>query len=98
MKAPWASRHVLYPPPLPAFLEMHYITSIAKGSGDDYELDDDDDDYEELSELEEVQDEHVRIWLDGLSSGREITSSFDFTAENKGNVEMLADMRGVVGV
>jgi len=36
---------------------MHYITSIAKamkGSGDDYELDDDDDDYEELSELEEV--------------------------------------------
>ena len=57
MKAPWDSPNVFYPPPLPAFLEMHYITSIAKamkGSGDDCELDDDDDDYEELSELEEV--------------------------------------------
>jgi len=76
---------------------MHYITSIAKamkGSGDDYELDDDDDDYKELSELEEVQDEQVRIWLDGLPSGREIMSSFDFTTENKGNVDMLADYAG----
>jgi len=57
-----------------------------KGSGDDCELDDDDDDedYEELSELEEVQNEQVRIWLDGSLSGREISSSLDFTAENIG--------------
>ena len=53
--APWDSPDVLYPPPLPAFLEMHYLTSIAnamKGSrelDDDDELDvDDDDDYEGL--------------------------------------------------
>jgi hypothetical protein len=51
-----------------------------------------------LSELEEVPNEQVTIWLDGLSSGREITSSFDFIAENKGNIEMLVDMRGVVSV
>ena len=38
-----------------------------QGSGDDYELDDDDDDYEELSEPEEVQNDQVKIWLDGLS-------------------------------
>ena len=38
-----------------------------QGSGDDYQLDDDDDDYEELSEPEEVQNEQVRTWLDGLS-------------------------------
>jgi hypothetical protein len=98
VKAPWDRQDVLYPPPHPAFLEMHYLTSISramKGSGDDCELDDDDDDYEELSELKEVQNEQVRIWLNGLSSGREIMSSLDFTAENKGNIEMLADMRGV---
>jgi hypothetical protein len=102
VKAPWDSLYVLYPPPLPAFLEMHYCTSIAKameGSGDDHELDDDDDeDCEELSELEEVQNEQVKIWLDGSSPGREITSSFEFTAENKGNDEMLANMRGVVSI
>jgi len=101
VKAPWDSPYVLYPPPLPAFFEMHYFTSIAnamEGSGDDCKLDDDDEDYEELSEPEEVQNEQVRIWLDGPSSGREITSSLDFTAENKGNIEMLADMRGVVSV
>ena len=69
-----------------------------KDSRDDCELDDDDEDYEELSELEEVQTEQVRIWLDGSLSGREIISSLDFTAENKGNNEMLADMRGVVSV
>ena len=67
---------MLYPPPHPAFLELHYFTSISramKGSGDDCELDDDDDDedYEELAELEEVQTKQVRIWLDGLSSDRE---------------------------
>jgi hypothetical protein len=68
---------VLYPPPHPAFLEIHYFTSISramKGSGDDCELDDDDQGYEELSEPEEVQNEQVRIWLDGLLSGREIMS------------------------
>lgn len=69
-----------------------------KGSGDDCELDDDDEDFEELSELKEIQNERVRIWLDGSLSGREITSSLDFTAENKGNIEMLTDMRGVVSV
>lgn len=62
-----------------------------KGSGDDCELDDDDEDFEELSELKEIQNERVRIWLDGSLSGREITSSLDFTAENKGNIEMLTD-------
>jgi len=102
VKAPWERKDVLYPPPHPAFLEMHYFTSIVramKGSGDDCELDDDDDeDYEELSELEEVQNEQVRIWLDGLSSSREITSPLDFTVENKGNIEMSADMRGDVSV
>lgn len=101
MKAPWQHEHVLYPPPLPAFLEMHYWSSISKamkGSGDDCELDDDDEDFEELSELKEIQNERVRIWLDGSLSGREITSSLDFTAENKGNIEMLTDMRGVVSV
>jgi len=95
VKAPWDSPYVLYPPPLSAFLEMHYYTSIAKamkGSEDDYELDDDHEDCGELSELEEVQNEQVKIWLDGSSPGREITSSFEFTAENKGNDEMLADM------
>jgi len=101
VKAPWDSPCVLYPPPLPGFLQMHFFTSIAKamtGSGDDRELDDDDDDYEELSELEEVRNEEVRIYLDGLSSGREIPSLFDFTAENKSNVEMSAGTRGVVSV
>jgi hypothetical protein len=72
---------VLYPPPLPAFFEMHFFTSIAKamkGSGDDYELDDNED-YEELSEPEEVQNDDVRIWLDGSLSGGEITAPWDFT-------------------
>ena len=54
MKAPWDRQDLLYPPPHPAFLEMHYFTSISKamkGSEDNCELDDDDD-YEELSEIE----------------------------------------------
>jgi hypothetical protein len=49
VNAPWDRPDLLYPPPLPAFLEMHYFTSIAKamkGSADDYEPDDDDDNYE----------------------------------------------------
>jgi len=58
VKAPWDSPNVLYPPPHPDFLKLHYVTSIAnamKGSGGDYELDvDDDDDYEGPSELEEI--------------------------------------------
>jgi len=95
VKAPWDSPNVLYPPPLPTFLEMHYITSIAnamQGSEDDYELDvDDDDDHEGPSELEEIQNEQVRIWLDGLSPA---TSSFDFMVDNKGNIETSA---GAVG-
>jgi hypothetical protein len=49
---------------------------------DDYELDvDDDDDYESPSELVEIQNEQVGIWLDGLSPA---TSSFDFMVE--GNI------------
>jgi hypothetical protein len=40
----------------------------------------------------------TRIWLDDSLSGRKITSSLDLTAENKGNIEMLADMQGVVSV
>ncbi|KIM81053.1 hypothetical protein PILCRDRAFT_9089 [Piloderma croceum F 1598] len=91
VKAPWDLQDVLYPPLHPAFLEIHYFTSISramKGSGDNCELDDDDE--EELSELEEVQNEQVRIWLDGSSSGREITSSSGFMAENKGNGELSA--------
>lgn len=77
MKAPWESPDVLYPPPHPSFLEMHYFTSIAKamkGGAGDYELDDDDDDYDELSEPAEARNEEVRIWLDSSSYGREITS------------------------
>ena len=67
MKAPWDRQDVLYPPPHPAFLKLHYFTSISKamkGSGDACELDDDDEDYEELSEPEEVENERVRIWRD----------------------------------
>jgi hypothetical protein len=55
VKAPWDRQDVLFPPPHPAFLELHYFTSISrnmKGSGDNEELDNDDEDYEELSELE----------------------------------------------
>ncbi|KIM81728.1 hypothetical protein PILCRDRAFT_37892, partial [Piloderma croceum F 1598] len=43
VKAPWESPDVLYPPPHPSFLEMHYFTSIAKamkGDAGNYELDD----------------------------------------------------------
>ena len=71
MKAPWDTPDVLYPPPLPAFLQMHYFTSISKamkGSGDDYELDDDEDD-EELSEPGDIQNDEVRIWIDSSLSG-----------------------------
>jgi hypothetical protein len=56
VKAPWKSPDVLYPPPHPSFLEMHYFTSIVKalkGGTGDYEHDDDDDE-EELSEPAEV--------------------------------------------
>ena len=109
MKVPWDSPNVLYPPPHPSFLHMHYFTSIAnamKGGGDDYELDvdddddddndDDDDDGDEgPSEVEEIRSEQVRIWLDGLSPA---TSSFDFMVDNKDNIETSVDMRGVVGV
>jgi hypothetical protein len=58
VKAPWDHQDVLYPPPHPAFLEMHYFSSISramKGGGDDCELDDGDEDYEELSDQEEVE-------------------------------------------
>lgn len=59
VKAPWDSLDVLYPPPLPTFLGMHYSTSIAnamKASGGDldYDLDVDDEDYEDFSEPEEI--------------------------------------------
>jgi hypothetical protein len=77
VKAPWERRDVLFPPPHPAFLEMHYFTSIARameGSGYDCEPDDDDDeDYEEFAEPEEFQNEQVQNWLDGSLSSREIT-------------------------
>jgi hypothetical protein len=62
---------------------------------EDYELDDDGEDYEELSEPVGAPDEKVRIWLASSFSSGEITSS---SAENKGNSEMLADMRGVVSL
>jgi hypothetical protein len=102
VKAPWNSPNALYPSPLPTFLEMHYAASIAKamkGGADDDELYDDDENFEGPSELAEVedeqmQDEQVIIWLGGPSP----STSFDFTADNKGNTEMLAGMRGVVGV
>ena len=100
MKVPWESPDVLYPPPHPSFLGMHYFTSIAKamkGGAGDYELDDDDDDEEELSEPAEVRNEEVRIWLDSSSYGKKITS-LDVGAENKGLFEMLADMQGIVSV
>lgn len=47
---------MLFPPPLPTFLEMHYAASIAKamkGGGDDYELDADNED-EDTCELEDT--------------------------------------------
>lgn len=56
VKAPWDGSNILFPPPLPAFLEIHYFLSIAKamkGGGGDYELDGDGDDYQELCEPEE---------------------------------------------
>lgn len=58
-------------------------------SGDDDELDDDgDEDFEGPSELEEVQNEQVRIWRGELSP----STSFDFTADSKVNIGMLADV------
>jgi len=63
-----------------------------KANGDDYELDDDDEDYEELSEG--VHGEKPRVWLASSFSSAEIAS----LAENKGDIEMLADMRGVVNL
>ena len=84
VKAPWDTPDVLYPPPHPVFLQMHYFTSIAKamnmkGDGDDYELDDDEDD-EELSEPGDIQDDEVKkIWID---SDGEIMAPWDCTVEN----------------
>ena len=57
------------------------------------------EDYEDSSELEEIQiektqNEVVRIWRDGLSPD----TSFDFMADNKGNIETSAVMRGAVSV
>jgi hypothetical protein len=103
VKAPWDSPDVLYPPPLPVFLEMHYFTSIAKamkGGGDDYELDDDQDD-EELSEPGDIQNDEVRIWIDSSLSGEEIMAPWDSMVGNKGNTkmlttEMLAGSQGVI--
>lgn len=98
MKAPWDHPDVLYPPPHAVFLEMHYHTSIAmamKANGDDYEPDGDDD-YEKLSEPEEVQNEAVRIRLDGSLSGKEVTASRDFTVGDKGNIEVLTDIQALV--
>jgi hypothetical protein len=98
VEAPWDSPDVLYPPPLPAFLQMHYFTSIAKamkGSGDDYELDDDEDD-EELSEPGDIQNDGVRIWIESSLSGGEITAPWDCMMGNKGNTEMLTGSQEVV--
>ena len=100
MKAPWDGQGLLLPPPSHEFLHMHYSTSITKamkGNGDDYELDDDDEDYEELSEPEEAANERVRIWLHDSLSGRDITSSLDFMAERKGNVENMLGHGVVAG-
>jgi hypothetical protein len=90
VKAPWDTPDVKYPPPLPALLEMHYQTSIAKAmeaNGGDYELYDDDYDDEELSEPEEVRNEAVRIWIDSTLSNTEITAPLDITAGDKGNID-----------
>jgi hypothetical protein len=102
--APWDCEDpdALFPPPLPAFLELHYFSSIfraMKACADDNELDDGDDDEEEkeLSELEEVpndKNEQVRVWVDGCG---EYVSLLGFTVGNKGNTETLA-VQGVVCV
>jgi hypothetical protein len=45
VKAPWDCQDAFYPAPHPTFLEMHYFSSISKameGSGEDYEVDDED--------------------------------------------------------
>ena len=42
-------------------LKKHYLTSSSNAMKEDYELEDDDNDYEELSEPEEVSNEQVRI-------------------------------------
>jgi len=73
---------------------MHYFTSIANamnGSEDDHKLvvddddadEDEDDDYEGASELEEIQNERLRSWLDSLSPA---TSPLDSMVANKGNI------------
>ena len=49
-----------------------------KANRDDYELDDEDEDYEELSEPEEAPNEKVRTWLHNSLSGRDVTSPLDF--------------------
>jgi hypothetical protein len=77
---------------LPSSISL-FPRNASQGSGDDYELDDDVEGDEELSEPVEVRNEQVRIWLDGSLSGREITSSLDIGTENKGDIEMLADMQ-----
>jgi hypothetical protein len=100
VKAPWDRQDPLFPPPHDEFLNMHYSTSITKAmkcNGDDYELDDNDEDYEELSEPEEAPNEKVEIWLHDLVPGRDVTSSLDFMAESKGNIENMLG-QGVPGV
>ena len=75
VKAPWDNPDVFYPPPLPPFLGMHYITAIAnamKAGGVDHEMEfgnEDDEDFSEPEEIqiEETQNEVVRIWRDSLS-------------------------------
>jgi hypothetical protein len=97
VKAPWVNEDVLFPPPHPSFLEIHYFTSITKamkGDAGDYDLDEDD---EVLSEPEEVRNDEVSIWLDGSSYGREITP-LDGGAVNKNHFAMLADRQGLVSV
>ena len=61
MRAPWECRSALFPPPLFQLLKKHYLTSSSNAMKEDYELENDDDDYEELSEPEEDSNEQVRI-------------------------------------
>ena len=81
MKGPWDCQNPLFPPPHHELLHMHYSTSITramKANRDDYEPDDEDEDYEELSEPEEAPNEKVRTWLHNSLSGRDVTSPLDF--------------------
>jgi hypothetical protein len=65
VKAPWDCQDLLYPPPHPAFLEMHYFTSISKaikGSRDDHKLDDDNDGDDDDDEEEEEEEEEEELF------------------------------------